>query len=101
MSPKAKKASSEAGTARKRRLALVVPIPGAARVVAIGDFNDWSAEGVELRKRRDGAWSATLSLVPGRYEYRLFVDGEWRNNPAAESRVANAFGTENDLLIVP
>jgi 1,4-alpha-glucan branching enzyme len=88
----------------KRRITLVVPEldAGAARaVVATGDFNGWSGEGVRLKRRRDGCWTATVSLDSGEHQYRLLVDGEWRNNPGAERRVPNGFGSENDVVVVP
>ena len=90
--------SSDARAAKKARVTLVAPVE-AAEVVATGDFTGWSAEGVALKRRRDGAWSRTLYLNPGRYEYRLLVDGHWGNNPAAE-HAGNPFGSENDVLIV-
>ena len=86
--------------ARKSRVTLVVPIDQAKVVVATGDFTDWSLEGVPLKRRRDGAWAKTLYLAPGRYEYRLLVDGHWGNNPAAEHS-GNPYGSENDVLTVP
>jgi hypothetical protein len=79
---------------------LVAPIEQAGEVVATGDFTGWSYEGVALKRRKDGAWSKTLYLAPGRYEYRLLVDGRWSNNPAAEHS-GNAYGSENDTLVVP
>jgi hypothetical protein len=85
--------------ARKSKVTLVAPIPEGKQVVATGDFTGWSPEGVPLKRRRDGAWSKTLYLAPGRYEYRLLVDGQWANNPAAE-RSANPYGSDNDVLIV-
>jgi len=84
----------------KTRVTLVAPIEEARDVAATGDFTGWSTEGVALKRRRDGAWSRTLFLNPGRYEYRLLVDGHWGNNPAAEHS-GNPFGSENDVLIVP
>ncbi len=91
--------SSASRPPRKSRVTLVVPIEHATEVVATGDFTEWSSEGVALKRRRDGAWAKTLHLLPGRYEYRLLVDGHWGNNPAAE-HVDNAFGSVNDVLIV-
>jgi hypothetical protein len=79
---------------------LVAPIAGAGKVVATGDFTGWSLDNVRLKRRPDGAWSATLQLEPGEYQYRLLVDGQWRNNPAAERRVGNPYGSENDVLVV-
>jgi hypothetical protein len=93
------KPTSGARAERKSRVTLVVPIGQADEVVATGDFTDRSPEGVPLKRRRDGAWSRTLYLQPGRYEYRLLVDGHWGNNPAAEHS-GNPYGSANDVLIV-
>ncbi len=41
-----------------------------------------------------------LELAPGEYQYRLIVDGEWRDHSEATRRVANSFGTQNCVLIV-
>ncbi|MBI3858582.1 MAG: hypothetical protein HY293_23090, partial [Planctomycetes bacterium] len=41
-----------------------------------------------------------LDLPPGEYEYRLIVDGVWRDHPGAAKRVPNPFGTENCVLVV-
>lgn len=101
--PPATRSAKSAGVphpSRKKRVTLVAPITGASEVIATGDFSGWSAEGVRLKRRRDGRWSATLQLSPGSYEYRLLVDGHWWNNPACEHRSGNPYGSENDLLIV-
>jgi hypothetical protein len=89
-----------ARAAGKRRVTLVARVGEATDVVATGEFSGWSEQGVGLKRRRDGAWSATLSLPPGEYQYRLRVDGQWRNNPDAERRVGNDYGSENDVLTV-
>jgi 1,4-alpha-glucan branching enzyme len=100
MSPRPRSETGKAGAAARRRVSLVVPIGEADEVVVTGDFTGWSADGTRLKRRKDGAWTAALSLAPGEYQYRLVVDGAWGNNPAAERRVANAFGSENDILVV-
>ena len=40
-------------------------------------------------------WRATVSLPPGRYEYRFFVDGQWLSDPTAKETVGNDFGGTN------
>lgn len=100
MSPRPRSEPRKTHPGAKRRVRLVVPAGGAGEVLATGDFTSWSAEGVRLKRQPDGTWSVTLSLAPGEYQYRLLVDGVWRNDPAAGRRVANAFGTENDVLVV-
>jgi hypothetical protein len=34
------------------------------------------------------------------YQYRLVVDGEWRDHAEAPRRVSNPYGTENCVLTV-
>ncbi len=97
------KAKSPAGAIKapgRKRVTLVATVGGAQEVVATGDFTSWSNEGIPLKSRADGTWAASLQLSPGEYQYRLRVDGRWENNPAAERRAANAFGSENDILTV-
>lgn len=62
-----------------------------------GTFCDWQ-EGYPLKREKKGLWKATLTLAPGRYEYRFVVDGEWRNDPHCTECVPNPFGTENCVL---
>ncbi len=98
--PKSNGSKAPKANGSKRRVTLVVPALDAADVVATGDFTEWSSEGVHLKRRSDGCWTAALSVSPGEHQYRLLVDGQWRNNPAAERRVANGLGGENDVMVV-
>lgn len=100
MSASSKKPSPSPRPVGKKRVTLVAPIADANEVRATGDFTGWSQEGLRLKRRKDGAWSTTLQLTPGSYEYRLVVDGEWGNNPGAAHRSGNPFGSENDVLVV-
>src|SRR3954453_18575346 len=49
----------------------------AQSVSLVGDFTDWEQNAIPLKKGKNGAWKATVSLEPGVYEYRFLVDGEW------------------------
>lgn len=50
---------------------------------------------------KDGTgWKATLSLPPGRYEYKFVVDGQWMSDPGAKESVRNDFGGTNSILVV-
>ena len=73
---------------------------GARSVRVTGDFTNWSSEGIALEPGAGGEWKAVLKLAPGQYQYRLLVDGQWRDHPEAEKRVQNPFGSENGILIV-
>jgi 1,4-alpha-glucan branching enzyme len=86
---------------RARQHTITLESPGAVSVVVTGNFCDWKPEGLPLRyDRNGGVWKTTLTLPPGRYEYRFRVDGEWRDDPTCEVRVANPFGTQNCVFVV-
>ena len=47
-----------------------------------------------------GLWTRDLSLLPGRYEYSLVVDGHWKPDPSCPEKVDNPFGGLNSVLVV-
>ncbi len=71
-----------------------------SRVVLCGDFNRWNREVHPMKLRRDGRFSATLSLEAGRsYRFRYLLDGgRWENDWAADAYVPNDFGTEDSMI---
>jgi hypothetical protein len=75
-------------------------LPSATQVFVTGTFDDWSRTATPLSRNADGVWQATLLLSPGRYEFRLVVDGEWADAPGAEETVENEFGSRNAVLVV-
>jgi 1,4-alpha-glucan branching enzyme len=74
--------------------------PTARQVSLAGDFNNWDTDAAPMHKGPDDIWRLSVPLRPGRYEYRFYADGEWRDDPAALQRVANALGTENCVRTV-
>lgn len=80
----------------------VAHAPGAAHVNLAGDFNNWSAETLPMTPTGDGeAFRALLPLSPGRYRYRLVVDGSWRNDPHNNYVETNPYGELNSVVEVP
>lgn len=69
--------------------------PAAKSVAVTGSFCNWVPQGHPLKHDHQGVWKATLNLPPGRYEYRMLVDGQWYDDPSCPERVPNPFGTEN------
>ena len=96
------KAKSSRGPqkAGRKQVSIVVKAAEAREVVVVGDFNQWDEAGIRLTRSGDGEWKTTLSLDPGEYQYRLKIDGEWRDHPEAQKRVPNPFGSENCVLVV-
>jgi 1,4-alpha-glucan branching enzyme len=74
--------------------------PRATSVFIAGNFNQWNLSAHPLKRGKKGVWKISLTLGPGRYEYRFLVDGEWQNDPNSPSLVENAFGTLNCLKIL-
>ena len=80
---------------------LVVVQHGAKIVQAAGDFNGWNPAQTPLEQTADGAWTVTLPLEPGRYEYQFVVDGrQWIGDPFASEQNADGFGSRNAVLDV-
>ena len=75
--------------------------PTATAVCIAGTFNDWRPGATPMLAMGEGRWVKELVLPPGRYEYLLVVDGRWQPDPGSVERVANPFGGENGVLIVP
>jgi 1,4-alpha-glucan branching enzyme len=88
------------GKDRPRLVMLAYHMPKAQSVTVTGDFCDWRIDCHPMIRDREGLWTTAIMLPPGRYEYRLLVDGEWRNDPNCPERTPNEFGGENCVLHV-
>lgn len=84
----------------KQKVTFAYVAPGAQSVLLAGDFTGWQQAPVSLKKDKGGVWKKTVLLPPGRYQYRLLVDGQWRDDPECPNRQANQFGGENCVCIV-
>jgi serine protease AprX len=72
-----------------------------ARSVSIaGDFNGWGSTETPSVKQSDGVWRAQIDLLPpGRYRYKLIVDGErWIEDPANAMKEPDQYGGFNSIL---
>jgi 1,4-alpha-glucan branching enzyme len=85
--------TTKAGKAKKVDFSLLAP--QAEKVSVVGDFNDWNLTKHPLKKDKKGAWKISLNLLPGTYQYRFFVDGEWQSDPNCTECVENPFGALN------
>ncbi len=84
----------------KQKVTFSILAPEAKSVQLAGDFTGWEQAPVALRKAKDGVWKKTMSLAPGAYEYRLLVDGQWRDDPQCTNRRPNGFGSQNCVCMV-
>ena len=72
------------------------------RVCLCGEFNGWSPDATPMTRRKDGRFSATVTLQQGQsYRYRYLVDGEqWVDDPDPDAFVDNGFGTKDSVVVV-
>ena len=92
--------STKSKVKKATRIAFTLTAPEAQNVFLVGDFNSWDEKSHPLKRNSNGRWKITISLTPGRYEYRLLVDGAWKNDPKCTRFASNPFGQENCILIV-
>ncbi|MCU0651215.1 MAG: isoamylase early set domain-containing protein [Candidatus Omnitrophica bacterium] len=87
-------------SARVKSTSFELFAPQAKRVSVAGSFNNWDTKKVTAKKDTKGIWTVKMSLKPGRYEYKFFVDGSWVNDPKSPAAVYNSFGTQNSVVEV-
>jgi 1,4-alpha-glucan branching enzyme len=69
--------------------------PAATSVLLVGDFTHWQQKGIPMSKGRDGIWTASVALPPGKHHYRFIVDNEWYDDPECTVRVPNPYGSQD------
>lgn len=68
-----------------------------SEVRIFGSFNNWNRD-VAPSIPEKGFYLKQLHLPPGRYEYKLLVDGEERTDPSNTETVSNGMGGFNNIL---
>jgi len=94
---------------RERKVEFVLPAPEGKEVYLAGEFNDWEPQWLPMVKDDEGVWRAEIELLPGRYEFKPFMDGAWKEDVPCRvmivatsfklildlQQVSNPFGTQN------
>ena len=83
-------------------LLFLQPDDGDTQQVAIaGDFNNWSPTASPLKHDdNNGVFQVCIPLPPGRYRYRLVIDGHWLQDPYNKYVESNPFGELNNVVEV-
>ena len=83
------------------RVRFKLVVPGAKEVMLAGDFTDWALSPKKMKrtKPRGRTFETSVALRPGRYEYKFIVDGEWVEDPKADTQ-PNSYGTLNSVCDV-
>ena len=77
---------------------------GAAKTAnLVGDFNNWDTVATPMKKSKNGNFTVTLDLEPGReYQFRYFLNGErWTNDPKADKYIpVPEVNAENGVVVL-
>jgi chromosome partitioning protein len=77
----------------------VQPAADERRVCIGGDFNQWSPIATPMQRNpRLGVWQTCVQLPPGRYRYRLVVDGRWIPDPHNKIVEVNPYGEYDNIV---
>lgn len=65
-----------------------------------GEFNDWVPDqGVDTQIEK-GVTRKIIHVKPGKYQYRLIIDGKWQKDSSNPYQILNEYGEVNSLLYV-
>jgi hypothetical protein len=79
----------------------VQPVSTGLRVSVAGDFNGWSATASTLKRNESlGVFELCVGMRPGRYRYRLVIDGRWAADPFNNNSEPNEFNELNSIIEV-
>jgi hypothetical protein len=93
-------APSLAAARAARTVEFVLRASADSGVALVGDFNDWDPHATPLHADREGVWTVTVPLRPGRYRYTFIVDGTWRRDPAAPRALEDDFGRPTSVITI-
>lgn len=65
-----------------------------------GNFNNWQPDKDVITQIVDGVLEKIILLMPGVYQYRLVIDGEWQEDVSNPEQVSNLSGGRNSILHV-
>ncbi|MDD5704586.1 MAG: glycogen-binding domain-containing protein [Kiritimatiellae bacterium] len=72
-----------------------------SKVYVAGSFNGWNTTQYPLQAdAASGQYTATVALLPGRYEYKFLVNGEWQVDSANPEWSPNDLGSLNSVVTV-
>lgn len=88
-------------TVVKKAVTFTIHAEKGKSVHVAGQFNDWDPTAKEMSyKAKEGIYTTTLKLAPGKYEYKFVIDGAWCADPENIEAVPNDQGTLNSVITV-
>ncbi|MDH4028111.1 MAG: isoamylase early set domain-containing protein [Nitrospirota bacterium] len=76
--------------------------PDASVVMVAGEFNNWDASQVKMRKLKNGDFKATVELPCDKeFRFKYLIDSQrWENDWAADKYAPNEYGGEDSVVVV-
>ena len=85
----------------EKSIDFILTMPNVSKVMVAGSFNNWNFKETPLKKSSsNNTWRRSVTLKPGRYEYKFVVDGRWITDPNNSNRSWSTMGTENSVIEV-
>lgn len=98
---KARKSKALTAKASKKRIVFEYQGNPGQTVQLAGSFNDWNPESKPMTDKEGiGQFRCILMLLPGSYEYKFCVDGQWMADPNNRNFVPNCHGSLNSIIVV-
>ncbi|MBN1251610.1 MAG: hypothetical protein JXR51_05585 [Bacteroidales bacterium] len=69
------------------------------KVGIAGEMNGWNPDSLKFIKK-DSIWEANMLLNPGKFQYKIVVDGKWMLDPNNNDSTDNGNGAYNSVLTV-
>ena len=83
----------------RKRVRFTIDAEPDSQVYVAGTFNDWNQTKNKLTCK-NGVYTATLLLPPGRYEYKFIVNDVWCCDPECAEWTPNGIGSLNSVITV-
>ena len=76
--------------------------PDAVSVSIVGEFNNWDMSEHQMKKLKNGDFSATIELPCNReYRFRYLIDSSrWENDWCADKYLPNKHGSDDSVVVV-
>lgn len=100
-SPSARPGSIYGVHQTRRGVVFIQPAAPDATVCIAGEHNNWTPAANPMRYNpTSGVHELCLPLAPGRYRYRLVINGRWLADPYNANTEPNPFGDRDSILEV-
>jgi alpha-amylase/alpha-mannosidase (GH57 family) len=70
----------------------------AKSVSVCGDFNSWTREASPMKRDSAGVFATVVSMKPGIYQYKFYVDGKWMLDEANPGVTMNYNNSDNNSV---